>query len=857
MLVDVCVKKKQRGVARRSGAPFPRPPGNEGLGVQKGYFDNSIDREGAGGLPVRGRSHSTVGCYGRPPERLVSCVGPDGVWSYGRIRGNPGTWSVPAGAAKRGAAERIPVGELSRLLASHQVDPCTIPGWVTQNFRMWESCRTTPLVGGFSRGSPVPPSFRSGAAAYSPLSPSPALKAPMLKAVQIASLTHSLYFNGRTDNRLRPLMLACRPPYTLVDDCGGLLFSGKAAACVQVLPTFDAQEQRSDKGDSASRIKYFAATMRKALELVQCAHISLRKAYSHDNRSEARARDIKQIELLRLVEEFSSGLLPVVSLTMTRGATVKVRLASRAGSCEERIERREERQAGGKSAIASLGAVKSATGRLDYWTGCCGAASERKGGGKLEIPRENLSKSGIVWHDSRTRKSESDPAGNRTRLTTAGHTHLRILLVAMVRQQKTPHPVLRWPILGPLYNIFGLDYWPVEGVSATAVASPFTASTNCSEALLKSYFQQAHVGSSISAGRRPRGERRLPPLSIALISASHGAIWPNSLTVRGGSRLPEFGNASPDCGCFCPRFLLKCEGVFRRGFTSSPEHARSHAVESRTAIATSRACTGQITVSRNPRYESDTRANCTTPTPISSFVAWRPLSFSMKGHYRERTAVPLPYRHFQQPRNNYSQATRCSIRSSWAFPLRNRIRIARSAVVRAHQQTPGVARSWWGTAGTRSGAPGHSGGFITHGVTPGAKGGERNKIQNPRASRGEKSCFLAADVNDIVKQRREANVPATLSSPSCYFQLFSGDLLKFYFQDIPPPRRNRAQPGVRKRHQKAPHSCTQRKLCLNQQNVRLYMAKQDMHGKRASVLYLGASESENRRFEMVEIDGFQ
>ncbi|KAJ8884419.1 hypothetical protein PR048_016276 [Dryococelus australis] len=37
-----------------------------------------------------------------------------------------------------------------------------IPGRVTLNFRMWESCRTMPLLGGFSRGSPVSPalSFR-------------------------------------------------------------------------------------------------------------------------------------------------------------------------------------------------------------------------------------------------------------------------------------------------------------------------------------------------------------------------------------------------------------------------------------------------------------------------------------------------------------------------------------------------------------------------------------------------------------------------------------------------------------------------------------------------------------------------
>ncbi|KAJ8866855.1 hypothetical protein PR048_032716 [Dryococelus australis] len=48
------------------------------------------------------------------------------------------------------------------LLASNQGDPGSIPGRVTPDFRMWESCRTMPLVGGFSRGSPVSPalSFR-------------------------------------------------------------------------------------------------------------------------------------------------------------------------------------------------------------------------------------------------------------------------------------------------------------------------------------------------------------------------------------------------------------------------------------------------------------------------------------------------------------------------------------------------------------------------------------------------------------------------------------------------------------------------------------------------------------------------
>ncbi|KAJ8873916.1 hypothetical protein PR048_024752 [Dryococelus australis] len=45
--------------------------------------------------------------------------------------------------------------ETVRLLSSHQGEPGSIPGRFTPNFRKWESWRSMPLVGGFSRVSPV------------------------------------------------------------------------------------------------------------------------------------------------------------------------------------------------------------------------------------------------------------------------------------------------------------------------------------------------------------------------------------------------------------------------------------------------------------------------------------------------------------------------------------------------------------------------------------------------------------------------------------------------------------------------------------------------------------------------------
>ncbi|KAJ8890310.1 hypothetical protein PR048_009818 [Dryococelus australis] len=61
-------------------------------------------------------------------------------------------------------------GVVVELLASLQGEPGSIPCGATPEFRMWESCRTMSLVGGFSRGSPVSPAlaFRRYSTVYSP-----------------------------------------------------------------------------------------------------------------------------------------------------------------------------------------------------------------------------------------------------------------------------------------------------------------------------------------------------------------------------------------------------------------------------------------------------------------------------------------------------------------------------------------------------------------------------------------------------------------------------------------------------------------------------------------------------------------
>ncbi|KAJ8884862.1 hypothetical protein PR048_011058 [Dryococelus australis] len=72
------------------------------------------------------------------------------------------------------------IGSVS-LLVSHLGERSSKPDRSLSDFRILESYRTMPLVSGFSRGSPVSPSFHSGAAPYLPQSPSLAIKSSLLR----------------------------------------------------------------------------------------------------------------------------------------------------------------------------------------------------------------------------------------------------------------------------------------------------------------------------------------------------------------------------------------------------------------------------------------------------------------------------------------------------------------------------------------------------------------------------------------------------------------------------------------------------------------------------------------------------
>ncbi|KAJ8866572.1 hypothetical protein PR048_032431 [Dryococelus australis] len=98
--------------------------------------------------------------------------------------------------------KQLPIEHCTRLYNTTYLTTKQATGGVCLDFRVWESCRTTPLVGGFSRGSPV---FR---APFMPTllhayltSPSLALETSMLRASQISSL-YSTPLDGTLPNYL-------------------------------------------------------------------------------------------------------------------------------------------------------------------------------------------------------------------------------------------------------------------------------------------------------------------------------------------------------------------------------------------------------------------------------------------------------------------------------------------------------------------------------------------------------------------------------------------------------------------------------------------------------------------------------
>ncbi|KAJ8893493.1 hypothetical protein PR048_006091 [Dryococelus australis] len=121
------------------------------------------------------------------PRRVVRCREnrlPPGMTAT-RHANQP--WLVLKGAA---VAERLPCSPHTK------ANRVRSPAGSLSDFRVWELCRTMPLVYCFLGDFPFPPLFHTGAAIYSPQSPSSALKTSLLRAAQSSSLTHSWSSTG-------------------------------------------------------------------------------------------------------------------------------------------------------------------------------------------------------------------------------------------------------------------------------------------------------------------------------------------------------------------------------------------------------------------------------------------------------------------------------------------------------------------------------------------------------------------------------------------------------------------------------------------------------------------------------------
>ncbi|KAJ8877944.1 hypothetical protein PR048_022404, partial [Dryococelus australis] len=91
------------------------------------------------------------------PDAIPTCENPEG----------PRFTVMGGEQSNRSATAAPPQNYKETLLASHQGEPGSIPGRFNTDIRKWGSCRTMPLVVGFSRGYPVSPTLHSGAAPYS------------------------------------------------------------------------------------------------------------------------------------------------------------------------------------------------------------------------------------------------------------------------------------------------------------------------------------------------------------------------------------------------------------------------------------------------------------------------------------------------------------------------------------------------------------------------------------------------------------------------------------------------------------------------------------------------------------------
>ncbi|KAJ8883420.1 hypothetical protein PR048_015263 [Dryococelus australis] len=334
---------------------------------------------------------------------------------------------------------------------SHQVEPGSIPGGVTPDFRMWESCWMVPLAGGFSRGSPVRfpvPSILIllHTSSRFTLISSQDLDVKRHSNIFTRSLTVSLARVPNTSAALR---------WTRGNVSRLIAFSSASRPSIQFSHATDMSDRQLAGG---------------VPNIPQHQRISpLNSVYCLQSRS--------QVSILQLGDspEFitlpkrreKSQLLRLSKRLEGHGGVVVKLLASHQGN---RVR---------FPAVPGCRWSADFLGDLPFLSPCILSLLHTH----LVSPSPALRTSVLraaqlssLFSHSRTVPNlfMLSEAGSRRRLTTAGHTHLHVFLVHCP-DDKSRRSQCCTGLHRALSNIFGLVYWPVEGVigviAITLVAS--------------------------------------------------------------------------------------------------------------------------------------------------------------------------------------------------------------------------------------------------------------------------------------------------------------------------------------------------------------------------------------------------
>ncbi|KAJ8893515.1 hypothetical protein PR048_006113 [Dryococelus australis] len=146
-------------------SPIPTHPARRGLalwGKRHGPFKTDTGPLGSSAKEIS----SWSGCKRGVKDWDSLTEGDPAYFSSKRIYGMVRSFSAISYAALKRSLSRLSPAKTNRVQSPTG----------SSNFRKWESCRTMPLVGEFSRGSPFPPHLHSSAAPYSLQSSASAFK---------------------------------------------------------------------------------------------------------------------------------------------------------------------------------------------------------------------------------------------------------------------------------------------------------------------------------------------------------------------------------------------------------------------------------------------------------------------------------------------------------------------------------------------------------------------------------------------------------------------------------------------------------------------------------------------------------